>query len=341
MPVSYQPEQKLIDSLQAYDFSKRLTSYRCKTCGSKMLCRCWVDAENHNKDATWDVMCGTLEKADGVYEYLAHEQIEDTLDGGFANFLPSIHGKDLPRWPQTPDKNVLEPRADQVLPLDWKATDRPNVQPSPTDRLHCHCKCNGVEFWIARPSEKSKNAANHLNKSGPDAAWWLMDDGKKFLAGVCACDSCRLDSGQEWLEWAFVPTVDISLDAEGEKPWNLPFGSLKGWGTLKGYMSTKAEEQSGSVVRYHCGTCGASVFFTSDARTDHIDVAVGLMDAPEGARAESWLEFWTHRLSYGEDSIRRNESVTHALETGLKEFGQRHGLAAKQAELEKSLLHQK
>ena len=58
-------------------------------------------------------------------------------------------------------------------------------------------------------------------------------------------------------------------------------------------MSRKSEGQSGSVVRYHRGTCGASVFFTTDARTDLIDVAVDLMDAPEGARAESWLEFWT------------------------------------------------
>ena len=54
-----------------------------------------------------------------------------------------------------------------------------------------------------------------------------MDDGKKFPAGICVCDNYRLDSGQEWVEWAFVPTIDISLDAEGKKPWNLPFGSLK------------------------------------------------------------------------------------------------------------------
>ena len=160
MPASYQPEQELLDRLRSYDFFKRVTDYGCKTCGSKMLCRSWNDASDHSEGATWDFMCGTLEKADGVHEYLAHKYIEDTLDGGFAEFLPAVHGRQLPRWPKALAKNQLHPREDQVLPLDWQDSHRPQIQCSPTDRLYCHCECKGVDFWLARHSERSKNAAS-------------------------------------------------------------------------------------------------------------------------------------------------------------------------------------
>lgn len=288
-----------------------------------MFGSCWQDAEDHGKGVHWDIMSGSLEKAEGVFEFQGHEFIADTVDGGFTDFLTSIAGKQLPRW------SYRRERSDQ-LPLFWRSPDRPSIESPTTDPVHCHCKCGGVEFWIARPSERSKNAKSELpdltlpyHSSQPRAAdetWWLVDGEKKFMAGVCCCNECRLDSGCEWVEWAFVPTVDISLDAEGKKPYDLPFGSETGWGTLKGYQSTKKGK---SVWRYHCSKCAAMVFFTCDERTDLIDVAVGLLDAPEGARAELLLEFWTGRLSFREDGIPRAESMTLAVEDGLKTFSER------------------
>ena len=115
----------------------------------------------------------------------------------------------------------------------------------------------------------------------------------------------------EWVNWTFVPTIDVSLDAEGKTPYSVPFGSLKGY------------ESSPGVTRYHCGTCGASVFFTADDREGLIDVAVGLLDAPEGARAETWLDWSTKRLSFREDALPRAESLTLGVEKGLEEFGKR------------------
>lgn len=307
-----------------YEFSKRGIFYHCGTCGSQMFGHFWHDADDRSKGDQWDILSGSLQKAEGVFEFQAHEFVADTLDGGFTDFLPSIAGKQLPRWSFRPERS-------EQLPLDWRSPERPSVESSlSSDRVHCSCKCGGVEFWIARPSERSKDAKSELpdltlpyHSSQPradDETWWLMDDGKRFLAGVCSCDECRLDSGCEWVEWAFVPTIDISLDAEGKKPYDLPFGAEQGWGTLKGYQSTKKDK---SVWRYHCSDCGAMVFFTCDSRTDLIDVAVGVIDAPEGARAESLLEIWTQRLSYREDGMPRAESITLAVEEGLKKFGEK------------------
>ena len=280
-----------------------------------MLAHCWEDGDDHSKGSTWDVACGTLEQADGVFEVQCHEFVADTLDGGFADFLPSIGDKKIERWPHHRGKG-------EKVPLYGSSPDRPQIEPKQTDKLHAHCKCGGVEFWIARPSERSERAFGswpdvlipyHSNQPRPDrSAWWLRDNGTKFLGGVCSCNSCRLDTGMEWIQWAFVPTVDISLDTEENKPFSLDFG------TMQHYRS------SDGIIRHFCGVCGASVFYSADSRENLVDVAVGVLDAPEGARAESWLEWTTQRLSYREDALPRAENLTLAIEKGLKEFEKHH-----------------
>ena len=107
------------------------------------------------------------------------------------------------------------------------------------------------------------------------------------------------------MEWAFVPLTDITLDLEGTVPLSLPFG------TLKEYQS------SPEVIRYHCNTCSASAFYRSDEHSNLIRVAVGLMDAPDGARAESWLEWMTSRLDRDGDALRRAGDLTAAVDRGL------------------------
>lgn len=87
-------------------------------------------------------------------------------------------------------------------------------------------------------------------------------------------------------------------------PYLVPFG------TLKAYRSSE------KVTRYHCARCGASVFFTSEERSDLVDISVGILDAPEGARAESWLDWRMDRLSFREDAVPRAESLVLALEEG-------------------------
>lgn len=313
LPDEYEPTQETLDKMVPFKFSKRLIEYHCKTCGTQMLAHCWRDGDDHSKGSQWDASSGTLDKIEGLVQVTGHEFIADTLDGGFADFLTSYTGKPLPRWPHQPGRG-------EEIPLRWEHPDRPKLEPTPADRLHAHCKCGGVEFWIARPSERSKYAPSkwpdllipyHTGRRGTEGeSWWLRESGKKYLGGVCSCNSCRLDTGMEWVEWAFVPAVDISLDREGNVPFSRDFG------TLKRYRSSE------NAIRYHCSTCGATVFFFGEDRPHVIDVAVGLLDASEGARAESWLEFWCGRLSFREDAIPRAESLTLAVEKSLKEHGE-------------------
>jgi hypothetical protein len=53
----------------------------------------------------------------------------------------------------------------------------------------------------------------------------------------------------------------------------------------------KAYRSSESAVRMFCGVCGAGCFWDGEERgVALVDVAVGLLDAETGARAEEWLE---------------------------------------------------
>ena len=65
------------------------------------------------------------------------------------------------------------------------------------------------------------------------------------------------------------------------------------------------------------------MFWNGDARPELIDVAVGLLDAESGARAEEWIEFTYQRLSFREDGVAHAESMTKALEEGMREFERR------------------
>ena len=89
-------------------------------------------------------------------------------------------------------------------------------------------------------------------------------------------------------------------------------------GTLKQYESSKG------VYRYFCGTCGATVFWRSDRRSEElIDVAVGLFDASSGVRAEEVLEWATERVSYHEDA--QNKALIAMLSEGIERAGKKSG----------------
>ncbi|KAK3118013.1 hypothetical protein LTR53_000049 [Teratosphaeriaceae sp. CCFEE 6253] len=321
----YRPSQSLVDKLQPYAFSQRVTCYHCPTCGTAMLSR----EERAGRDPNWMLSTGTLAAFDGVVEVDCHEYLTDTLDGGLSDFLTHVDGKPIDRWPGKPGEG-------ERLPLHWQSPTRPppNPTPSPADKLRAHCKCNGVEFWLARPSARSAMGQapwpDVLRPSGnndddaaddddeddavsepDDTAWWLRAAGTKFLASLCACASCRFACGQEWMAWAYVPASDLSLDAAGSVPFTREFG------TLKQYRSSE------DVTRHFCGTCGATAFWDGDARPFLLDVAVGLLEAGEGARAEGWLEWRVTRLSHREEALGRARRITEGVEEGLAAYGKR------------------
>ena len=315
LPSSYEPSQDLLEKLTLFKFTDRVTTYSCKRCGCLMFDHCLPDPQTPGRQANWDIMTGTLETFDGDLDLKGYEYVHDTIDGGFTDFMPVANGRTLDRWPYG-----IEGEA--KLPLYWRDPETPKP-PEAGTRLGAHCKCKGVRFYVARPSTQSTQASRswpdllipHYEQSDEkgDAAhetWWLRANKTKFLAGLCSCNSCRLASGMEITPWAFIPKIDISLDAEGKVPFEDTFGTLKTYNSSEG------------VVRSFCSICGAIVFFANVERdkTTLLDVAVGLFNAPEGSRAESWLEWRTERLSFREDAVGRANSLVAGIEKGLGEF---------------------
>ncbi|OQO01362.1 hypothetical protein B0A48_12917 [Cryoendolithus antarcticus] len=311
LPESYSPPQAVLEKLTVFEFTKRVFQYFCSTCGSHILARCLDDAEAKEPRITWDAMSGTLEQFDGFVHLRGHEFINDTLDGGISDFIPTIGSRQLDRYSTRPEKS-------EQLPLNWRDPKLADLKPN-KDKVHAQCKCGGVEFWIAHPSARSTHAASNwpdlLRPNAPDnpnnECWWLQDNNTKFLAGTCSCNTCRLASGQEIVQWAFVPTVDITLDAAGKVKFERQFGTLKQFESSKG------------IFRSFCGVCGASAFYWADDRPFLMDVAIGLLDSPEGARAEGLLEWRTTRLSYREDALGRAKAVVDGIESGLQAHGER------------------
>jgi hypothetical protein len=66
-------------------------------------------------------------------------------------------------------------------------------------------------------------------------------------------------------------------------------------GTLNYYAS------SPNVQRYFCSTCSACVFYAVDDRPSVVDIAVGALQASDGARAEGFLAWQFGNVIYTED----------------------------------------
>ncbi|KAM0800253.1 Mss4-like protein [Usnea florida] len=214
--------------------------------------------------------------------------------------------------------------------LGWKG-DGVKASAESATELQAYCHCKGVRFKITRPDESSARlvaprgdivgppTTNEDGSGNDDAAWWLRENGTKYLGGTCACDECRLASGFDIQTWAFVPKANMKqLDG---KPLDFNIGTLKRYDSSEG------------VYREFCGKCGATVFWHSDSRPDLIDVSVGLLDAEEGARAESWLGWKTERVSFEEEA--QNKDLIARLSAGLKRWGEmRFPSSAKKHDLE-------
>ncbi|KAF2742210.1 hypothetical protein M011DRAFT_472441 [Sporormia fimetaria CBS 119925] len=295
-----------------YHSSDILTRHFCSTCGTHMY------LEYHH-DGHFEAAAGTLQldKTDGIVEYVDLMWVEDTKDGGASQFVGRVGDKELKRWAQGSGES-------KELPYDWK--DPSATASSDNSPVRAHCHCNGVEFFVQRPSEKSKLArsgyadlivpcmdpANEEKvKNKENEAWWLPNP-ERFLVGLCTCRSCRAALGFDVMSWAFIPKCDVTLDAEGKKPFiESPY-----WGKIKIYHSSEG------VTRSFCGGCGAVVFWDGDEREGLIDVATALLDAPEGTRAESLLCWRTARVSFAEDAV--NLGLLAGLETGMKAWAEKN-----------------
>lgn len=194
-------------------------------------------------------------------------------------------------------------------------TPAKKVEEDGMERLSAQCHCGGVKFYITRPNATSKTARSpfpdlmvpyHSGSSAnpENKTWWLRANDSKYLAGTCTCTSCRLASGFEIQPWAFIPKCNIFQSDGQQMDYDM--------GTLQRY------ESSAGVSREFCSVCGATVFWHCEERPELVDVSVGLLDPAQGARVESWLEWWTGRVSFEEFAVSR--SLVRSLEEGLKAY---------------------
>ncbi|QIW95202.1 hypothetical protein AMS68_000720 [Peltaster fructicola] len=297
--------------MTAFEFSKKITQYNCRTCGAFVIQSSKLaDDEDADPKVHWDVMTGTLAEVDGAIELRGHIYLQDTKDGGFADWLTTWRGKDLRRWSLYDDRDVM-------TPAGWRDESSRPIHVKPGDKLHAYCKCGGVQFWIRRAAKSSNNGEPRPQPSmsgemcSPALAAWLRADSGKYLACNCSCNSCRLATGKEVTQWAYVRTEDIFQDEAGLIPFAVKFGSLKTY------------QSSPNVTRSFCSVCGAATFFSAAEREGVVDVAVGLLASPDGARAESWLEWRLERLGFRGDTVGRSESIALAIEHGFDQFQKR------------------
>lgn len=296
--------------------------YFCSTCGCHLFRSITSAAQT-----TIEVASGTLvngkdaESGDGFTPFGPHMNVEETVDGGLSKWMTNI-----PTQSQAPSMR------------HYSASDVANAMATgshgdPESSIHiASCLCKRVSFQVHAPTEAS--LAPHSDfadliipysthdpriKNPGDVKWWMRRNNTRFMAGTCACKSCRLVSGFEIQAWAFVPRVNIMFRAGAsennqglnrgdgsseDEVWTvLDFDTLHQNGTLAGY------ESSAGVLREFCPSCGATVFWHDTCRPKLIDVSVGLLvpqltstGGYEGVRIESLLEWWTDRVSFAEDA---------------------------------------
>jgi hypothetical protein len=265
----------------------------------------------YHGDGHFEAATGTLQ-VDNTDDLIKCEDlmwIEDTLDGGASQFITHVDNRELKRWSQ-------ESGQSEQLPFSWANTSLKSTPKGESNRIRAHCHCNGVEFFISPPDALSKAAESAFSdlivpyhSGSPDnpdnLPWWIVGE-EHYFAGTCACKTCRGVLGFDITCWAFIPTSNITLDAAGTQP----FRRRPYWGTMKMYQSSEG------VTRTFCGECGANVFW--DGRETLIDVAVGLLDAPSGARAEEILKWHAGRVSFEEDAL--NMRLINGLREGLKDW---------------------
>lgn len=300
--ISISPRSSILQIYgQPYQYrTSSLIRFFCGFCG----CSLYRKRENSQKV---DLCTGALDSPD-LTKMHEHIFVADTIDGGLSDWIPNAN-KGKERQKESSSLNEVA----RLKPSETLQEISPKTQ-----SLKGYCHCRGVQFTVHRPSHTpSINNVPwpdlimpyHLDfaENSGDLKWWLRANNEKYLAGTCACHSCRLGSGYDIQTWAFIPKANLTQGTGQDLNYFA--------GTLRQY------ESSMGTYREFCRVCGATVFWHSDDRPDIVDVSVGLLDSDEGARAEDWLEWWTGRVSFEELAL--NKGYISSLSQGLKNWGER------------------
>ncbi|PVI05507.1 hypothetical protein DM02DRAFT_516311 [Periconia macrospinosa] len=252
-----------VTKLSVFRFSSNYDVLFCGTCSTPMFF-----AKSQKPDEELGVFSGTIDSVDAdVLKITHHIFVGDTKDGGATMWMRRLNNNESEAYHS-------------------KTKDPVSIQ----------CKCKGVNFvW---------NRGDYSATKKEDLPEFIDPTTLKPFAGFCACNSCRLFAGTDVWTYALSELKHISFPSPSSTPFPESTLGLKALvdakdpsiGTLAYYAS------SPKVQRYFCSRCSASVFYVVDDRPGLIDVAVGLLRAADGARAERILSWDYGYMSHMEDA---------------------------------------
>jgi hypothetical protein len=272
-----------LSTLKVFHFSSISDLLFCPTCSTPMFFDVTKDTDRYLGVFTGTVTNESL----NLVKFGRHIFVNDTIDGGASVWLR--HNTDG-------SKPKRFKRFDEELSQDWPSiVSLTGYEAKKEDSLPIRCKCKGVDLVLHR--------GDYTDKEESELPFNIDPKTHKLLAGFCGCDSCRLQSGIDVFNWAFAEMRYISFGTS-DKKFPTSASELKelvdardpALGTLTYYSSRE------DVDRYFCNNCSACIFYAVDKRSNFLDIAVGVLEASDGARAEGLLS-WPYgaRISYRED----------------------------------------
>lgn len=170
------------------------------------------------------------------------------------------------------------------------------------ERLRAACACGGVSFALPRPGDAVR--AHPYTRQYVSPA-----DPRKWKAFVDFSRDCRLLTSAHCVPWVLVPRVVL----EPAVPPDLRFG------TMKVYRSSE------KVTRGFCGRCGATVFIKTKDRSPNeesevLNIAMGILRAPEGAKAENWVTWRAGKPAWVDDGRKFDPEFVDAVVEGQRKW---------------------
>lgn len=249
-----------------------------------------------------------------------HLYVEDTLDGGASVMMrqPNPDGATVPCWAGMRNESA-------ELGSNWPPKERRTeaLQATPPEEVPVRCHCRGVDL-VLRRGEALFSAMKR-----EELPFFVDPQTNRVLASFDACDSCRLACGSQPMYWTFAllkqigfPRDNVGASSQDEFPQSYDDLRLAVSESCDPRLGTLAMyNSSAGVQRYFCSRCSACVFYTTKNRPNMVDLALGLLDAPDGARVESLLSWNYGMMGYTED-VRGGwrEALMHAIEQGSEQW---------------------
>ncbi|KAK7982036.1 hypothetical protein PG988_004274 [Apiospora saccharicola] len=235
-------------------------------------------------DDQWYISTALFPKDEDVF-ILNQHVFTQSAPCGLHEWLPNIGAWELKAW------NPIGESAKATVP-------KPVIGDDGVERLLAECHCRNVSFLIDRPTEEILADSNMKTLVSPV-------DSTKWKACLDVCNDCRLASGTHFSAWMYVPTMVCDPQRSAN---------------LTAYSSSPGK------TRGFCGICGATVCFLYDrpgvSATKAVScIAVGILHAPEGVRADSWLTWRTEELGWLDAGREYDPELYESLNDAYRAWG--------------------